>query len=101
MKNIIYMILLLTTSVAAIAACPESDKFKAKQATLRNESEKLLIVADYLNSRLKERRGEYENSQDITSLMIEVRTKSMRLANESAKLQMKISNELLRCVNAN
>lgn len=100
MKFLITFALLLITS-AVLAACPKADKLKIQQEAVNLESKKLTIVADYLNSRITERGGEYENSRTLGMLMMETRTKSLNLATQSGRLQIKISNENLKCLGIN
>jgi hypothetical protein len=92
---------ILSMTSAVLAACPKADKLKTQQEAIDLESKKLTIVADYLNSRISERGGEYENSRTLGMLMMETRTKSLNLATQSGRLQIKISNESLNCLGVN
>jgi hypothetical protein len=100
MKKLFTIICLLSISSTIYASCPKIDKLSDQKISIDSESNKLMLVADYLNSRIMEIGGEFQNSHDIGLLMNEVRTKSVSLRNQSAKLQLQISDAVLKCINS-
>ncbi|HWU42773.1 MAG TPA: hypothetical protein VN132_05015 [Bdellovibrio sp.] len=98
MKKIIAIFCLVSVSSTVFAVCPKADVLKKQVTGFDVESTKLGTVADYLESRFKEPNGPYSHSQDVGVLMLETRNKSLEFSIQAAKLRIRISEELLSCV---
>lgn len=99
MKKIFLIACLLTTTTATFAECLDTSGLRLRKEWVEAESNRLSIVADYLQKRFKERRGDYEGSRDIGSLMLETRKKSLQLSTQAAQIEIVISEEIIKCNN--